>query len=557
MTGIIVRELENPLLENNSWIWRFYLARAKRIIPALAVLCMVLIAMGWFVLSSLEYSALGVDIARALTFVSNFGFWKEAGYFDAASHEKLLLHTWSLSVEWQFYLILPLVLMGLWKVCRRRLFLLTMFVSGLVVSIGLSIYLSGRQPSMAFYLLPTRAWEMLAGGIVYLLADKNSFTSKQQKIVEVFGFFLVISSILVFDGASRWPGWWAILPVAGSMLILMAARQGSFWTGSSVAQWLGKCSYSLYLWHWPIVVVLTSLRIKNNPYAIFTGLLLTLIFGWISHKYIENIVGKNVIIDNNKIFLFRLVGSSVIVIILGISIKFYDGVPQRLAIGVDIIFNETMNINPRRGECHVSGKSKVPGCTYGGAELGVIVLGDSHASSMMSAIENALPEKKMHVLDWSFSGCRTISGVKKVSDPSNYCVNFVDWAIKEQKNFPSNIPLVIINRTSIEAFGQNEFTLSQRVQKPDIYFDRPFDIRTDKFYKQLSSKIVATACEISKTRQVFMIRPFPELKLNVPKTIGRAKMMGNDVDVLISMEEYKSRNDFVWNAQNIARETLI
>lgn len=116
MTKIIGRGLE----ASNFSIWTFYLARAKRIIPALLILCVVLLALGWFVLPPQDYRSLGTHILTSALFVSNIQYWREAGYFDAASHDKWLLHTWSLSVEWQFYLLLPLLLWCIWRLWPGR-----------------------------------------------------------------------------------------------------------------------------------------------------------------------------------------------------------------------------------------------------------------------------------------------------------------------------------------------------------------------------------------------------------------------------------------------------
>ena len=116
MTSIIISGLE----QGRFSLWSFYLARARRIIPALLVLCISLLVLGWFWLPSADYKMLGTHAATALAFVSNLKFWREAGYFDAASHEKWLLHTWSLSVEWQFYILLPLGCLLLWHWFGKR-----------------------------------------------------------------------------------------------------------------------------------------------------------------------------------------------------------------------------------------------------------------------------------------------------------------------------------------------------------------------------------------------------------------------------------------------------
>jgi len=175
MTGIIFRRLK----KDDFSIIGFYLDRGRRIIPALAVLCLVLLSLGYFWLIPFDYLALGKQAAAAATFVSNMLFFSEAGYFDHRSREKLLLHTWSLSVEWQFYIVYPLILLALKKILgvrlvRYALIILTLF------SLALSVYIAPWDGPFAFFTLPTRAWEMSAGGLVYLFPIGGGGKGRQE-----------------------------------------------------------------------------------------------------------------------------------------------------------------------------------------------------------------------------------------------------------------------------------------------------------------------------------------------------------------------------------------
>ena len=168
MTGIIVSALERGSFS----LWSFYLARARRIMPALIVLCAAVLLLGWFILMPKEYQPLGRHARESLLFVSNLTYLAEAGYFDTASHEKWLLHTWSLSVEWQFYLLQPLLLMGIWRVFPSRRAVSNLLLGLALLSLGWSIWLTVDNPNRAFYLLQSRAWELLLGALVYLHGDR-------------------------------------------------------------------------------------------------------------------------------------------------------------------------------------------------------------------------------------------------------------------------------------------------------------------------------------------------------------------------------------------------
>jgi peptidoglycan/LPS O-acetylase OafA/YrhL len=283
MTSIIISGLE----KDNFSLWGFYLARARRIIPALIVLCTTLLILGWFWLPSADYKTLGNHASAALSFFSNFKFWREAGYFDTASHEKWLLHTWSLSVEWQFYILLPIGCLLLWRwLGRNGVKLALVFIAA--ISLTLSIYVSAHWPGAAFYLLPTRVWEMLAGGLIWWITSTKTIPLQLARLFEGIGFSLILLAVILFNSTMQWPGYFALVPVIGAMLVLTAKRSNSFLTANSVANRLGKSSYSIYLWHWPLVVLLTYIGEQRNPLWIAAGIGFSILIGELSYHCIEN-----------------------------------------------------------------------------------------------------------------------------------------------------------------------------------------------------------------------------------------------------------------------------
>lgn len=280
MTGIIFKGIE----ENNFSILNFYVARANRIIPALAVLCLVLLVFGWFYLTPLEYRSLGKHAASSVGFLSNIIYFTEAGYFDTASHEKWLLHTWSLSVEWQFYIIYPLVLVVLRKFLSLKSLKL-LIVAGTVIGFAFSVYATYKWPSASYYLFPMRAWEMMLGGVAFLYPFKLRDSTKQ--LIELLGLALIIGSYFLISSGDPWPGYLALFPVLGSYLIIQAQLNSSIFTGNFVAQKLGAWSYSIYLWHWPFVVAIYTFSLPG--YYMYIGMVLSILLGFLSYKYIERI----------------------------------------------------------------------------------------------------------------------------------------------------------------------------------------------------------------------------------------------------------------------------
>lgn len=547
MTRIVVRGLER----GDFSLRAFYMARARRILPALIVLCAVLMALGWWWLLPLDYKQLGSHTVSSLAFLSNIVFRREAGYFDIASHEKWLLHTWSLAVEWQFYLLLPMVLLAVWKWRPGRPAVIALLVALLLISFMLSLAVTPRKPSAAFFLLPARAWEMLAGGMVYLLAARWALTERQRVVLETASLVLVIGSIVGFEAASAWPGWRALLPVMGAAGILMAARPDSSWTAHPVAQWLGTRSYSLYLWHWPIVVALTYLGWQADPQAIAIGLLLTLVLGDLSYRLVESPA---------RIHLerMRLGGSAAVLLcgavavaITGERVRLQEGVPGRFPPEIERVSQEALNTNPRISECHAWTGSGSPSCMFGGSRLSAIVLGDSHANALVSAVAAARSHPDDGVREWTFSGCPTLIGVKSLKDAKWACGAFLNWTLQELKHVPRDVPVVVVNRHGLYTVGENE-DLSQ-ANRPKVFFSERYETSTEEFLEEYGRHLVDTACRLAQERPVYLVRPIPELGIHVPQT-ARAMVWGQHNEVSVAVADYHQRNAFIWAAQDAARD---
>ena len=257
MTSIIMERLAKGKFS----VWDFYYDRAKRIVPGLIGMCFVLLAAGYFLVEPATYHYLGSTSISALLFFSNFRFWEGTGYFDPQSDTKWLLHTWSLSVELQFYLIYPIIIMALHNYDNMRRVVPILWVMAFL-SLLLCIWYSKEDPvsafyripqrASAFYLLPQRAWELLAGGIVAL-----QFRNGEQKysgILLASGLLFIAISIFFYDRNTPWPSYWALLPVIGTCLVIAANRADALPFQNPIIQTIGKWSYSIYLWHWPIAV---------------------------------------------------------------------------------------------------------------------------------------------------------------------------------------------------------------------------------------------------------------------------------------------------------------
>lgn len=547
MTSIIV----NGLSAGTFSLARFYAARARRIIPALAVLCLALLAIGWHVLPSVFYQQLSEHVGSSLVFLSNVTFSNEAGYFDSESHEKWLLHTWSLSVEWQFYLLLPLALLLVWR-CFPQRTQITWFVAVvLAASLALALVESVANPSSpaAFYRLPARAWEMLVGGLVYLLATKRP-PAKWAALLEAGGFGLILLSVTGFDAETNWPGGWTLLPVLGAAAVLAAARNRSPWTSTRLAQSLGTASYSIYLWHWPVVIALHLRDSQDAPLAIAMGLGLAAALGYASYYLIEVPTRRWLSGIRVRSAAAAIAAGIALVIAPATAVYINGGYDHRLP-ELEFIAAEEANRNPRIKDCRATSAGDSPSCMYGGELLGLIVLGDSHAISLMTAVEAALEGTPYGAMEWTYSGCPTIFGAE-VYPPKQgvVCGRFNQWALERLAEIPRHIPLLIVNRYDYYALGPNE--KSRRPPRPTITFGEP-PAPTPAFLAEYAERLVTTVCTFAAEREVYLMRPIPEMGVHVPHAMVRTAMRGNTARVSITLDEYLARHAVTLAAQEEAR----
>ena len=548
MMKIIILGVESK----NFSLINFYLDRARRIIPALVVLCAVLLLVGWFFLPSKNYQQLGAHAAASIAFFSNFKYWKETGYFDGGSHEKWLLHTWSLSVEWQFYILLPLGVLIIWKLFGPRAVKWALIGVG-ICSLALSIFITQRSPSGAFYLIPTRAWEMLAGGLVWWATRGHTrFDARLSNYLVTAGLIIIAISIAAFDATSVWPGASAIWPVVGTMFVLAGNRQGLPILSSWWIQRLGNSSYSIYLWHWPFVVVLAYARLDSSWVLIVAGIFLSIVVGEVSLRLIETPARVKLKLFSRANQVGAILGGAVIVASLGALVAF-KSFPGRIPEEVERVSAAAYDMDPRAEQCWESTDGRTtPICFYGAGNLAAIMIGDSHAGATVTAFAEATRiESGGGVSLFGKKGCPTLTFAKR---DGYECDDFNAWMLKATAEIPPEIPAVIVNRTTSYIYGllDNESPKSL-VGVPIIYFDKKGEAATLSFQEKFKADLISTACTLAQARTVYLVRPIPEMGVDVPRTMSLSLLFGGrNADISVSLEGYHRRHAFVWEAQDEA-----
>ena len=377
ITGIIGRELA----EGRFSILEFYRRRARRIFPALTVVGFATIAVGYFILTPKEYLNLGSSAATIAAFSSNFYFWKLVSYFDPGIQP--LLHTWSLAVEEQYYVFFPLLLIALrarqrWMVPA----LWTIFAASLAVSIALVI----GKPSAAFYLLPSRAWELMLGGLLALGQFKEPSSDRQAKAASFIGFSGIVVPIFVYTPSTAFPGIAALPPALGTALLIWGRGWGlsSRWMVS-----LGLLSYSLYLWHLPVIdfaKYLTDAPLSSVGGLIASGVSLAL--AALTYRYVETPfrTGGN----KRRLAVQAAVGMPLLAVV-ALAVVLSGGMPWRMS-PLQSRQLAVMNDDARHpSRCMtIAGSVVEPSdpCQFG-QNPSVLLWGDSHAMVTATSMEAA------------------------------------------------------------------------------------------------------------------------------------------------------------------------
>lgn len=555
MTGIVIKGLE----QGRFSLIDFYLARARRILPALMALCALLLGLGWFAVVASDYATLSTHVLSSLAFVSNIQYKREDGYFDVASHEKWLLHTWSLSVEWQFYLLLPILLWMVWRYKPGRGAQKWVIVLSLLGSLAICLFITVVRPVPAFFLLPSRAWEMLAGGLVFLYLPAMKLSALHKRLLEGGGIMLMLAAICFFATGLPWPGWRALLPVLAAVMVI-AAERSSFFTCNRLAQWLGDRSYSLYLWHWPVLVALEYLNLLDDRQLILFGLSASLLLGHLSFHLIENPARRLLQQAAPRTAAALLTSFLIVLAAVGGFIISQKGVVGRFAPAVELAAAEGANFNPRRDQCMMRAGVTPLSCVHGGERYNAIAIGDSHANALVSALAAAEPQSaNAGVLEWSYRGCVFVPGMRvspyglSYHDPQFNCIQFIDWVQARLAEVPNDIPVVIIGRYGLAAIGLDK-KYGPGKDVPQMAFSTAYPVATPASLAEFAEHVTLTMCQLAKQRPVYLMRPIPELVVNVPKVRARQMIFGMTGEISISMAQYRERNGWLLAAQDVAAE---
>jgi len=407
ITTIILSDME----KNKFSIVKFYERRARRILPALFFVMLCCIPFAWLWLIPEHMRDFSESLSAISLFSSNFLFWEESGYFETAAELKPLLHTWSLAVEEQYYLIFPLFLMLLWKSPKRKIFSTLFFIA--VISLIISHFGAFTHPSSTFFLLHTRAWELAIGALIafYFLYKKSriKFVNSHKLISEISGLtglVLIWIAVFCFNEATPFPSFYALIPTVGAGLIIIFSTHDTF-AGKILSikplVGLGLISYSAYLWHQPLFVFARhrNLSTPDTNLLVFLSFC-SILMAFFSWRFVEKPFRKQTLISQKKIFIFALSGS-IFFISFGSYGHLTNGIPNRL----DKKTLKLITFSDGRAKGCDETKTNSNGftCIIGSKknEPTAALIGDSHSTRLTLALSNRLKEKNRTIIVYSRS----------------------------------------------------------------------------------------------------------------------------------------------------------
>tara|TARA_X000000950_G_C13873360_1_gene643830 strand:+ start:71 stop:2086 length:2016 start_codon:yes stop_codon:yes gene_type:complete len=426
ITTIIISEM----IEGKFSIVNFYERRARRILPALFFVMAACLPFAWLWLTPNDLKDFGQSLVAVATFSSNILFWMESGYFDTAAELKPLLHTWSLAVEEQYYILFPIFLLLIWTLGLKWvvtllfiIFLISLGLAQLTVDTNIVNYLfeinylfenfmqnAVDNPATSFYLLPTRIWELLIGALIsiYFLHRAHIKNIQINQVLSIFGLLMIGYSIFFFDERTPFPSVYALVPTIGTGLIILCAVPKTFvykLLSQKLIVGCGLISYSAYLWHQPLLSFARHRLFEISDLLTLALCLTTFVIAWFSWHFVEKPFRNKKKFSRNKIFVGSIIFASLFILI-GFSLHTTNGFEKRANFSKELQSSFETKI-PLCREVFATGLKKPLGCKLGVEKESVdfIIFGDSHVPPLVSLIENLAVENRLSILYSSRGGC--------------------------------------------------------------------------------------------------------------------------------------------------------
>ncbi|MCA9651723.1 MAG: acyltransferase [Myxococcales bacterium] len=484
ITTLIVRERASGSFS----FAHFYERRARRILPALFVVVVACVPLAWVTMSPSQWGSFSRSVGAVSVFSANVVFiFQTTGYFGVEAEIQPLLHTWSLAVEEKFYLGYPLIVALAWKLGRHRVAVVLWVLA--VLSFGLCLVGYRIDANVTFFLAPPRAWELLAGALAALHLERHPGPSNAVlRRGGLVGLLCILVAVVVFDDQTPSPSPYTLLPVLGTVLVILDSDRGSASSRVLSRPWLvgiGLVSYSFYLWHQPLFAF-ARLHLGDPGAGVYAGLaVVALGLGWASWRLVERPFRDRSNFTRRRVFAMALAGSLALAAFGWLG---HRGVLTREpGEQFDHLMRSAVH-SPRRASCHTGGFFYLEprsACEYETGSLSWAAIGDSHTVEIAYSLASKLSARDQSLLHLSFSACKPSYGV----DDDEPCTTWTHQAVDE-----------ILRRESV----RNVLVVYRLADWLDPARDEPERRAAWNSY-------VAMIRRLAETRTVYVVLPVPEL----------------------------------------------
>jgi peptidoglycan/LPS O-acetylase OafA/YrhL len=539
ITSILISELEQGTFS----IARFYERRARRILPALFFVMLVCMPFAYMWMMPSQLDEFAQSIFAVVFFLSNWLFWEETGYFGTAAELKPLLHTWSLAVEEQYYLLFPVFMLALWRFGRSWVFVC---VSGIALfSLILSEWGWRNEPDINFFFTFSRFWELLAGSICAFLTVVKKL--KSSNMLSSFGLVAIVFAIFSYDSSTPFPSVYALVPVIGTSLIILFGRQGT-WVAKLLSVrglvGIGLISYSAYLWHQPLFAFARIRSLAEPNHVVMGGLAVTaLLLAWGTWRWIERPFRRpdnSLLATRGQVFAASgFVGA--IFAASGFAGHYTGGLATRVEIGDAA--NSDLTVRKFVNSCFDLEHQAVVDelawfCEEGKVEdfsATVAVVGDSHALSYFGPLSEWGSNNRVRFLFNGISGCPPLVNTfilrsGRLRD---------DCAARNQKIFTEQalkgVDVVVLNaRWTYYGYGDSSGSVRHIGTSYDVEKNR------DVSYRVFLSQLLATLQILKELRlPVVFVHQQPVQLVEPLAVFGRAALFEEDLDLVSSAVSVK------------------
>lgn len=538
ITTIILSEKEKGTFS----LLNFYERRSRRIIPALFLVMLASSIVSWFWLSPSHMAEFSKSLVAVSIFSSNILFWTESGYWGVENELKPLLHTWSLAVEEQYYVLFPLFLMLMWRFRKRWIF--GSFVLVALASLSLSHWAAYNKPTANFFLLATRGWELAIGaGIAfYFLYRKPLMRSMLShravgELLSWLGLGLIAYSVFFYNESTPFPSLYALVPTIGAALIIIFSYKDSLSAkllGSRFLVGIGLISYSAYLWHQPLFAFARHGSLQEPSPVLFGVLsLLSLLLAFVSWKYVESPFRKNTLFSANQIFMFTLVGS-MLFILFGIAGYHTDGFKYRMDTKLAQIIDAARKNSFSEELCENNVEGEANGGDHcvlvPGEKEFVFLYGDSHAQALMYEAKEAFKNTEYGLLFAATPACPPVKDLYRADNSDQKAC--YEWNNEVYEHIVSNPKIKYVVLAARWTLGMEGIRFDngeggvERGRKPqlDIVKNGEYLLHEDYSHRELLADAYVNSVQylLLSGKKVVLIFPVPEAGWNVPDFINRA-----------------------------------